>query len=150
MSKVIAAGVFIVNKDNRVLICHSTNHAPNTYSIPKGVVEENESHRKAACRETLEETNIDISKYDSLLPLSPVKYRHGKKTIYPFVLLEVTNTRIDFSSFDIKCNSMVPEELGGFPEVDSFLWASLDDAEKLLHYTQASCIPKIKELLLNG
>lgn len=63
------------------------------------------------------------------------------------MFFEAKSENLDWSKFEIKCNSNVPLDRGGFPEMDSYLWCSLEQAETLLHYTQASCIPKIKELL---
>jgi len=39
MAKTIAAGIFILNKDKEVLICHPTNHPWDVWSIPKGKFE---------------------------------------------------------------------------------------------------------------
>ncbi len=43
MSKTIAAGIFIVRKDKKILICHPTNHKPDFWSIPKGKVDNGET-----------------------------------------------------------------------------------------------------------
>ena len=43
MAKVLAAGIFLVNKENQVLICHPTNHPSDVWSIPKGKIEKNEA-----------------------------------------------------------------------------------------------------------
>ena len=147
MGKVIAAGIFLVNKNNEVLICHPTNHPQNVWSIPKGKVEDEEMKIDAALRETEEESNINLTNADSIFELKPQLYSHKKKQIFPFVLFENKNPSIDFDTFDIKCNSNVSKERGGFPEIDDFMWCSFDEAEKLLHPTQVASIPEIKELI---
>ena len=63
MGKTLAGGMFIVREDHRILIGHPTNHAPNVWSIPKGKIETGETSLEGAIRETLEETNIDLSDY---------------------------------------------------------------------------------------
>jgi 8-oxo-dGTP pyrophosphatase MutT (NUDIX family) len=146
MAKTIAAGVFMVNNKGEVLICHPTNHKPDFYSIPKGKVEEGEDLKVAAIRETYEETNINIPIYSVMHQLEMVDYSHKKKAIHPFVLFENENRHLVFEDFDLKCNSNVPEEKGGFPEMDGYRWVSFEDAKTYLHETQRACIDKIKTM----
>ena len=77
MGKTIASGLFIVRKDNKVLICHPTNHPADFYSIPKGKVEDDEIFLEAAIRETYEETNLDLSETTdfTIYPLTSVNYK---------------------------------------------------------------------------
>lgn len=147
MAKTIAAGIFMVRKDGRVLVCHPTNHKPDFWSIPKGKVEEGEDLIDAAIRETYEESNIDLSECKGIRALEAVNYSHKKKILHPFLVLERNNSILDWDSFDLKCNSFVPEDRGGFPEMDDYKWVSLDEARVILHNTQSACIDKIKELL---
>lgn len=148
MSKTIAAGVFIVNKNNKLLICHPTNHKPNTWSIPKGKVEAMETFKDACVRETFEETNIDLSDYKhKLIMLDSVNYSHKKKMLIPFVLFENDCELLDLSLITIQCNSNVPEDRGGFPEMDDYDWVTIDEARNLLHETQVACLDKVKQLL---
>lgn len=147
--KTIAAGIFIVRKDKKILICHPTNHKPDFFSVPKGKVEDGESLMAAAIRETEEETNINL-KNDfnfSIHLLPPVEYKHGKKVFNPFVYVENQNSSINWSDIEIKCNSHVPVERGGFPEMDGYQWVTLDEAKPLLHETQTACIDKIIEIV---
>jgi 8-oxo-dGTP pyrophosphatase MutT (NUDIX family) len=149
MSKTIAAGLFIVRKDKKVLICHPTNHKATEYSIPKGKVEENEIFLEAAFRETFEETNLDLgeSLEFNVYPLASVNYRHRKKILYPFLVLEKKTSKFDWGSVELKCNSNVPEERGGFPEMDGYRWVTLEEAKTLLHETQVACLDRITELI---
>lgn len=147
MSVVAAAGVFFINREDKVLICHPTNHAENAWSIPKGKVEKEEYCLDAAIRETFEETNIDLSNYiDEFIKLESQNYKHKKKRLHPFVIFEKTCIGLYSTKFDIKCNSNVPEERGGFPEMDDYRWVSIDEARNLLHPTQVACLDKIVEL----
>ena len=147
MAKTIAAGIFMVRKDGRVLVCHPTNHKPDFWSIPKGKVEEGENLIDAAIRETYEESNIDLSECKGIRALEAVNYSHKKKILHPFLVLERNNSNLDWDSFDLKCNSFVPEDRGGFAEMDDYKWVSLDEARVILHNTQSACIDKIKKLL---
>ena len=147
MGKTIAAGIFIIRDDKKVLICHPTNHKPDFWSIPKGKVEEGETMIQAAIRETYEETNINLVEFTMMKDLEPVNYGHKKKMLYPFICWEGCNPTIDWNSFDIKCNSNVPIERGGFPEMDEYKWVTLDEAKPLLHETQAACIDIIKDFI---
>ena len=144
MGKTIAAGVFLVNKDKKVLICHPTNHAPDFWSIPKGKVEKGEELIDGAIRETFEETNIDLKDFKLMANMSPLNYTHRKKVLYPFICYEDANDFIGFDMFDLKCNSNVAEDRGGFPEMDDYRWVTFTDAKKLLPSLQASAIDKVE------
>ena len=151
MAKINAAGIFIVRKDKTLLICHPTNHEPNVWSIPKGKVEDGETNLQAAIRETYEETNLYLRgaiEFD-IHELDGVNYTHGKKKLLPFLFLENNLSSINWVEVNktIMCNSNVPDDRGGFPEMDSYRWVTLDEAMGLIHYTQAACLNKIKELL---
>jgi 8-oxo-dGTP pyrophosphatase MutT (NUDIX family) len=149
MAKTIAAGLFIVRKDGKLLVAHPTNHKPNFWSIPKGKVEDNETFLEGALRETFEETNLELSDNNNftIYPMQSVNYSHKKKILYPFLFLEKTNSKFKWDEVELKCNSNVPDERGGFPEMDEFKWVTLDEARELLHNTQVACIDKILEFM---
>ena len=147
--KVVAAGIFIIRKDKKLLVCHPTNHKANFFSIPKGKVEEGETTFDGALRETHEETNLwlgDTPDFD-IYELQPVMYKHGKKVLYPFILIEKDNSKMDWDEADIKCNSNVQKDRGNFPEMDGYLWTSITEAKELLHETQVFCLSKIEEII---
>ena len=57
----ISSGLVII-QDNKILLGHPTGQKWfGTYSIPKGVVEGNETHIETAIRETEEELGIKIT-----------------------------------------------------------------------------------------
>lgn len=147
MAKVLAAGIFLVNKEKQILICHPTNHPADIWSIPKGKVEKEELEIDAALRETYEETNVDLTQVDWIIELDTQTYSHKKKALKPFVVMETKNPSIDFNSFDLKCNSNVPKERGGFPEMDDYMWVDVDMARKLLHPTQVACLDTIEKFI---
>lgn len=149
MAKIKAAGVFIIQKSGKVLICHPTNHPSNVWSIPKGKVEDGETLMNAAIRETFEETNIDLTQLKDfeLRYIGDEAYRHGKKILSGFMFLERQESTFDWDSIELRCDSMVPEEEGGFPEMDDFKWVEIKDAKELLHETQVKILSKIEEIL---
>jgi ADP-ribose pyrophosphatase YjhB (NUDIX family) len=149
MKKTIAAGVFIVRKDGSLLVCHPTNHKPDFWSIPKGKVEEGEEFVDAAIRETYEECNVDLSGCKGIVALEAVNYTHNKKILHPFLILERNASNLNWDSFELKCNSFVSEDRGGFPEMDDFKFVTINEAKLLLHESQVKCLDKIKKLL-NG
>lgn len=146
--KTIAAGIFIIRKDKKLLICHPTNHKTDFWSIPKGKVDEGEKIFDAALRETYEETNLELRSNSnfSIHLLAPVNYGHKKKILHPFVYLESVNSNFDWVKEEIKCNSNVPLERGGFPEMDDYKWVTIDEARTLLHETQVACLDKVLEI----
>ena len=149
MGIVLASGVFIVRSDGKILVGHPTNHASDFWSIPKGKIDKGETTLDAAIRETFEETNINISDFENIEELEAVTYKHKKKRLHPFILSEHNNKNLGWGNFDIKCNSNVPEDRDGFPEMDDFKWVTLDEAKDILHETQTACLDKINEYIKN-
>lgn len=137
----ITCGIFLVSKDQKVLVGKS--HGSNRrilYSIPKGKVEEGETHRQAALRELFEEANIDIKNWeDRLKELPSVKYKNRKKTLKPFYIFDID--REMFSQ--VKCNAYTEK---GIPEFFDLEWIDLEECRTALHPSQQVCIEKIIEI----
>lgn len=148
MVKTIAAGIFIIRADKKLLVCHPTNHKADFWSIPKGKADEGETMLETALRETFEETNIDLKTMNGfrVYELESVVYGHNKKMIFPFIYHEPSPI-VDWDGVEIKCNSNVHPERGGFPEMDDYKWVTLEEARPLLHDTQAACLDKIIEII---
>lgn len=148
MSKVKSAGIFLVNKEGKILIGHPTGNYSG-WSIPKGKIEEGEDAFTAALRECYEETNIDLRDVKLTFHELPVRtYSHNKKDLKSYVLFEIENS-INFSTFDIKCNSFVSDDAkvnAGLPEIDKFQYATFDECEALIHDTQKANLNIIIEL----
>ena len=154
-----SAGIFIINKEGKILIGHPTNHPENIWSIPKGGIDEGESVLDAALRECWEETNVDLRNKGPLIyqELEPQPYdttKDGKpkppnKILYTVVFRESMNQKyVDSTKFEFKCNSHVPETASwnpGVPEMDDFKWVTLNEAKDLLHYSQVRCFDSIKK-----
>jgi len=130
-------GIFLLNNKNELLVTHATNSSWERWSIPKGIPEKNETYLIAAKREFLEETNIDLDKYEySMLALGCRVYPNNNKILFAFVFKiddEITE--------EIKCNSMVyMEGKEPFPENDFTEWITIDRALDILHVTQISLL----------
>ena len=144
MSKVKAAGLFLVNKDRKILVGHPTRHDPKFWSIPKGKIDGDETPLQAAIRETYEESNVKLfADLHDFVELGTMVYRHKKKDITFFAHFE--REKDNWNNLTIMCNSNVPEERGGFPEMDAFKWVTLEEARDILHETQVAVLDLLEE-----
>lgn len=142
------AGILFLNNEFKLLVGHPTGH--EGWSIPKGKLEEGETSYEAALRETWEETNVDLGLVVAYIELEPVRYTHGKKKLKPFIVFEDENSKINSKGFELKCNSIVPDDAkwnAGKPEMDDFKWVTIDEAKEILHYTQVECLQIIIDLI---
>jgi predicted NUDIX family NTP pyrophosphohydrolase len=97
----------------------------------------------------MEECNVDFStakilKYHTL---APVQFKTKKKRLNAILILASENTQIDFDAFELKCNSNVEPEKGGFPEMDDFKWVAINEASTVLHESQARCLVEVKTII---
>ena len=143
-----ATGLFIFNKENKFLVEHPTNHDPNFWSIPKGIVESDEDPFDGAKRETYEETNLDIDtiKYSLISELPTIIFKNKRKSLKCFVI----KTNEFLYDYPFKCESMVTQMRGKilnnpFPEVDDFKWVTIEEGYDLLHESQKRAIDILKE-----
>ncbi len=129
---IYTAGIFLFNATNEILLVHPTNSGYNNWSIPKGIVEENESVIEGAIRELFEETNVNLN---DLKPVfistgDNVKYKSGKKTLCPIF----SKVIVGLDKINFKCNSLV--EGKDFYENDRIEWFNPFDALSKIHETQ--------------
>jgi ADP-ribose pyrophosphatase YjhB (NUDIX family) len=146
-------GIFLINKNIELLVAHPTNHAKNFWSIPKGKVEKGEDFFTAALREMHEEVNVNlIGKKLFTHQLTPKVFKNKRKRLNSFVVLEHENPHIDFSIFELKCNSKVKPEIGDFYEMDNFLFLPLNEVGSnnyQPHHTQMECLAEINKIINN-
>jgi predicted NUDIX family NTP pyrophosphohydrolase len=113
-----------------VIIVHPSGsyNANAAWSIPKGLIDDEETDIKAGRRELKEETGAIAP--DVLIPLGTVQYKNGKK---------------------VTCFAGVADpEYKPAPaswEVDKVEYFSADDAEKILHPAQQEFVRRLKKML---
>jgi putative (di)nucleoside polyphosphate hydrolase len=140
----ITCGSFIIDVNNNILLCRTTG-TPNDWTVPKGLLEDGETPSKAAKRELLEETGIDIMMYPhTMTELGIAPYNHKKKMIIGFMFkLE------GFVKQKLFCISMFTNILTGglLPEVDKYVWVPLNIA---LNFMRPEQIKLIREYVNNN
>lgn len=106
----------LVQYEDTILICHATHQT--YWDLPKGLADENENYVDAASRELKEETGIIIDSTKLVFlhygPYSPTKNisLYGYKSLVKYE--------------NCVCTSMATVNRKTFPEVDNFLWTTLD------------------------
>ena len=137
-------GIYLYDITSRkILLVHPTNHAPDFWSIPKGINDEGEAVMDAAIRELKEETNIDLLKlqlHPKVCEFNPIQYKKKHKTLCTILVgVEVPHMGV------LKCESYFELKGRQIPECDNWWWASLDEAKKVLHETQVSQLGIVRE-----
>jgi predicted NUDIX family NTP pyrophosphohydrolase len=147
----------IINSKYHYLCVHPggpyfKNKDKNCWSIPKGVVENNESLKDTACREFTEETGITLSKElkTELLYLGAVRQKGGK-IVHAWV---VEDPEPDLER-DYKSNTFemeYPKNSGNiveFPEVDKIDFFISETARDKLNPAQSEFIKRWELILKN-
>lgn len=127
-------GIFLYDNTDKFLIVHPTNHPFDVWSIPKGMIDENETYLEAAIRELKEETSIDLNtmEYTIIDDIIPFKYETTDKQLKSFKIK--INTIIDTER--LICTSYFTHPTKARQkEVDMFRMVSSDEIH-LLHKTQ--------------
>lgn len=85
-----SAGVIVILKNKKFLLVHPTGHKwENSFSFPKGGIEDGEKKIDAAIRELFEETSVVVTKEQISNPKEPIviKYTSRKGEVYKKVYL---------------------------------------------------------------
>lgn len=129
---IYTAGIFVLNIKQEILLVHPTNAPSNNWSIPKGLINDNEVVIDAAKRELFEETNVDLDKLktDFIYVGKNVIYKSRKKTLCPVF----TKVNMEINDVIFKCNSLVDNQ--SFYENDAIEWFKIKKAKTLIHETQ--------------
>lgn len=118
----VTCGSFVIDNENRILLCRTTGTASD-WTIPKGLLENDELPHMAAKRELLEETGIDIIKHPhTMTELGLYPYTHRNKILAGFLFqLEGTIKQKLF------CKSTFMDLRTGrrLPEVDLYAWVPM-------------------------
>ena len=151
----LTCGIFLINQDEKILVCHPTNSHWNSWGIPKGLPDPGEDTKTAAIRELLEETSIELHKVldpdRDLFYLGTSDYKNRKKILVAYWGFVKDTIPIE----TLICSSMVTnkgnEELQPeFPEVDKYQWISLEEAKNCLHLPQRNILPKLIEAIIQS
>jgi predicted NUDIX family NTP pyrophosphohydrolase len=117
----------------QVLLVHPSGnynrHAP--WSIPKGLIEGEDSPEDTARRETLEETGVQAG---SLIPLGFMEYRKSRKRVHCFAGPAPADAAPRRASWEVDRAEFVP----------------LDQARSLLHVDQHVFLDRLVEALSKG
>lgn len=143
-------GIFLINKNNNLLIVHPTNHPDKGFwSIPKGEPDDTDvDFLHTAVRELMEETSISVDIVENTPHyLGSNIYKSNKKTLYSFLCID---KKLD--DVNVVCNSFVNLLLYSFPENDDYKWINIKDTKTLksyLHESQIVFIDKINKMIDN-
>jgi putative (di)nucleoside polyphosphate hydrolase len=140
---IVTCGIYLYSIPlKKILVCHATNSPWNRWSIPKGLQDKKEKLYDAAIRELYEETGVALKELTiaGKHELEAVKYQKQNKLLHSFLVL----TDADLSQHTFICHSLTERS---FPEVDSWKWITVEQAEKWLHEAQQKNLPRIQELI---
>lgn len=147
-----SAGILVfkhVPEGVRLLLVHPAGPFwahKDTWSIPKGELDESEDHQTAAYREFKEEVGITLDPTLPLIDLGTSKQSNGKVNYIWSV-----ETEVDLSQFS--CNTFTMEwpprsgTLQEFPENDRADWFDLVTAKRKLFKNQIVFIERLAEHL---
>ena len=149
----ISCGIIMYRKvkDDYYYLCvhpggpYFKNKDKNCWSIPKGVVENNESLKDTACREFSEETGISLTREikTRLLYLGAVRQKGGK-IVHAWIIPDPSpeeNRNYTSNTFTME----YPKNSGNiveFPEVDKIGFFASDEAKEKLNPAQSEFIKR--------
>ncbi len=140
-----SAGLAIVCQ-GKVLLGHTTGRSwYGSYGIPKGGIEEGESHIEAARRETLEEVGLNvplslINKNEHTFTVNTRKHKFNKIVYYFIVEID------DLSQLGLK-DFKIPKDQLQVKEID---WAGFMDYKEAMKRVMKSQITVISNLANKG
>jgi predicted NUDIX family NTP pyrophosphohydrolase len=147
----MSAGILLfrfINEYPEILLFHPggpywAKKDAGVWSIPKGLLNENEEPIQAAERELKEETGIEIK--GSLKKLTPIK--QNNKIVYAWALEQ------DFNPLDIQSNLFEIEwppnsgEKKQFPEMDKGSWFTVEEAKVKILPAQLPFIAELEKMI---
>lgn len=137
MKKQLSCGILVIC-ENKLLIGHPTHHSPmKSWSIPKGLLTDDEFPIDCAIRETHEETGLCIWR-ENLIDL-------GRRDYLPTKELYLFKTTLDkFPKQELKCLSTFKDHDGNYlPEFDSIGFIDFNDLENYLNPSMYKVIKNI-------
>jgi predicted NUDIX family NTP pyrophosphohydrolase len=133
----LSCGVLVFEREHgSLLLCHATG-TPR-WDIPKGLADPGESPRRAAARETREETGLALDA-EALLDVGRCAYRRGKDLHLFAALIE----HVDPAA--LRCSSRFVDRNGRtLPEMDRFAWVALDEAPQRCGKSMAALLTSLE------
>jgi 8-oxo-dGTP pyrophosphatase MutT (NUDIX family) len=126
-------GILLVSQDGKIFIVKSNPAYKGSYEgywvIPGGGIEEDESTKDAAIRETLEETGIDISKYNLEL-INNTRKGTTEKTLKTG---ERVFVKMNFSEYRVVLNDKIADSISVIlsNEHSEYKWLSPSELAKV-------------------
>ena len=145
-----SAGILLFRFKNRkleVMLVHPggpfwANRDEGAWSIPKGLIDENETALDAAKREFKEETGFEVE--GAFIELGELK-QPSKKTVHVWAFeKDIDETQIVSNTFELEWpkNS---ENINEYPEIDKGVWFGLAQARIKILKGQAGFIDRLVE-----
>ncbi|MEP7301216.1 MAG: NUDIX domain-containing protein [Caldimonas sp.] len=138
-SRRLSCGIVVLAPTRELLLCHVTGQ--RHWDLPKGGINEGETPRQAAVRETIEEAGL-LFAAESLLDLGRFTYT-AKKDLHLFATL---SERVDPTR--LCCESTFVERGSSrrLPEMDGFGWFGLDRVAELCTARMAAVLSECVDL----
>ena len=135
-----SAGIIIILNNKKVLLAHPTNSRwTNTYSFPKGGIEEGESQIDAAIRELKEETSIEVS-IDKIEDKKPIVILYNDKRGKIYKELYLFKVYInDISEIGLESETL-PKEMLQIEELDWCGFLTKEEAKTKIFYRVADLL----------
>lgn len=138
-----SAGIAIIwNK--KILLAHPTGHSwDSSFTIPKGTIEDDESKKEAAIRETFEEVGLVIFKDKLINEKIIIDYLDKKGNVYkqvycyPLYINELYEIGLD--------SLIIPREQLQLKEIDFARFVGIDEFD-LLAFHRFNPLKKLLEL----
>lgn len=141
----ISAGTAIIYND-RILLCHPTNGGwVNSFSLPKGGVDDGETIIDAALRETREEVGIILDKSLIINPSKPIEidYVNKKNELFKRVYVYVVNIN-SLSQIGLT-SEVVNKDSLQLSEVDWAGFLTVEEASNKIFYRFKKILDLINE-----
>ncbi|MCK5511202.1 MAG: NUDIX domain-containing protein [Thermodesulfovibrionia bacterium] len=148
----ISAGLLVYRlKQNilQVFLAHPggpfwTKKDLGAWSIPKGLLNQNENPLEAAQREFEEETGFRVS--GQFMPLEPVKQKSGKVIQAWAVEGDCDPSAIRSNTFSIEWPPRSGREQE-FPEIDRASWFDIEEAKKRINQGQVDLLIELQNVI---
>ncbi len=121
------------------------NKDAGAWSIPKGLIEAEESAAAAARREFREETGLELD--EPLEPLTPVRQKSGKEVVAFAVARDVDPEQLISNTYRMEWPPRSGRQ-ADFPEIDRFAWWSIEQALEKVVKGQQPILKELRQRLL--